>query len=216
MCRSGSFRPSYARLNEIRAFVPSGVPMVALTATVTKTVRDDVISKLEMCGCQLVSLSPNRDNIYYDVVRRSTIESDLEEIVESLRVQLSKADRVIVYCRSRNMCADLYEHFHNSLGDSSYYPSGAPHLSVNRLFGMFHAQIAEHIKEHILTSMSKPVGTVRVVFATVALGMGVNFAGLNLILHYGALLALMITFKRVGGQVIRPNLSFIGSQFMCL
>ena len=186
MCRSGSFRPSYARLNEIRAFVPSGVPMVALTATVTKTVRDDVISKLEMCGCQLVSLSPNRDNIYYDVVRRSTIESDLEEIVESLRVQLNKADRVIVYCRSRNMCADLYEHFHNSLGDSSYYPSGAPHLSVNRLFGMFHAQTAEHIKEHILTSMSKPDGTVRVVFATVALGMGVNFAGLNLILHYGA------------------------------
>ena len=85
------------------------------------------------------------------------------------------------------MCADLYQYFHRTLGDNSYYPPDAPKISMNRLLCMFHAQTTDHIKDHIISSMSQACGTVRVVFATVALGMGVNFVNLNhYIVHYGA------------------------------
>ena len=95
---------------------------------------------------------------------------------------------MIVYCRSLNMCSALYGHFHYTLGDKSYmyYPPGAECKSDNRLFGMYHSKTDDHNKEVIMTNMSKEDGIVRVVFATMALGMGVNFSGLTSTIHYGA------------------------------
>lgn len=84
------------------------------------------------------------------------------------------ADRVLVYCQSLNMCADLYAHFLYELGDKSYYPPGSEKVSDNRLFAMFHANTPQHNKEVVLRSLNQPDGVVRVVFATVALGMGIN------------------------------------------
>ena len=59
-------------------------------------------------------------------------------------------------------------------------------ISDNRLFGMYHSKTADHNKEVIMHSMAKKDGVVRVVFATMALGRGVNFVGLGTIIHYGA------------------------------
>ena len=63
-CRSADFRPCYGRLNELRAFLPPGVPMLASTATVTDIMRKDVIKKLDMDGCKIVFVSPNKPNIF--------------------------------------------------------------------------------------------------------------------------------------------------------
>lgn len=139
-----------------------------------------------MRGCEVVCVSPNRPNIYYEVCPRTNLEADMDHLVRRLRMYGSRADRVIVYCRSLDMCADLYEHFHCSLGESSYYPIGSNQVSDNRLFGMYHANTPPHNKDVILQSLQKEDGVVRVVFATMALGMGVNFAALNTIYHYGA------------------------------
>lgn len=68
----------------------------------------------------------------------------------------------------------------------SYYPPDAEHVSDNRIFGMFHSNTPQHNKDVILKSLLSPTGVVRVVFATVALGMGVNLQGVNTIVHYGA------------------------------
>ena len=166
--------------------MPSGVPLLAATATVTRAIRDDIIDRLDMRGCQVICVSPNRPNIYYEVRPRTTVEADMEHLVRCLRMYGSRTERVIVYCRSLDMCADLYEHFHNALGEMSYYPPGSMQVSDNRLFGMYHSNTPPHNKEVILQSMQKEDGVVRVVFATMALGMGVNFATLNTIYHYGA------------------------------
>ena len=109
----------------------------------------------------------------------------MKHLVERLREHGNKAERVIVYCRSLNLCADLYERFHQSLGDASCHPSGATPVSDNHLFGMFHSCTPSHNKDVILESMQKEDGVVRVVFATIVLGMGVNLVGLNTIYHYG-------------------------------
>jgi len=76
--------------------------------------------------------------------------------------------------------------FHCSLGESSYYPAGSNQVSDNRLLGMYNANTPPHNKDVILQSLQKDDGVVHVVFATMAFGMGVNFAALNTIYHYGA------------------------------
>ena len=93
---------------------------------------------------------------------------------------------MIVYCRTLNTCSDLYAHFHHELGEASYYPFGAPQISDNRLFGMYHSNTPHHNKDVILKRLGSTERVVRVVFATVALGMGINFEDINTIIHYGA------------------------------
>ena len=123
-----------------------------------------------MVDYEYVYTSPDQPNIFCAVHQRSDIETDMKRVLSSLRDHQNRAPRVIVYCRTMNMCADLYAHFHFELGDSSYYPSGTP----------------EHNKEVILKSLTDPNGVTRVVFATIALGMGVNLKDVNIIYHYGA------------------------------
>ena len=177
----------YGNIGELRAIVPSATPMVAFTATATRTIRHDVLMKLEMSDSKLVHVSPNRSNIYFEVRPRTSIEADMAPIVCDLQANKHKASRVLIYCRSLNTCADLYAHFCYELGeDGSYYPESAEHISDNRLYGMYHAKSPSHNKDVILKSMLDENGVVRVVFCTVALGMGVNFVGLNHIIHYGA------------------------------
>ena len=171
---------------------------MAVTATVTKDMRKEVIVKLDMKGSKYVFRSPNKPNIKYSVFRRTTIEDDLGHILEDVRVNGIKANRVIIYCRSLNMCSSLYAHFLYELKHASYYPPGAEEISDNRLFGMFHSNTPEHNKEVILNSMTKEDGIVRVVFATTALGMGVDFTGLNSTVHYGAPRSIEDYFQESG------------------
>ena len=185
MHRSKDFRPSFGALNELRAFVPPCAPMLATTATVTIRMRDDIIDKLDMAGCCVVSESPNKPNIYYEVVRRKTIEEDFECVVRDTSANNIKAQRVVVYCQSLDMCASLYAHFLHSLQDASYYPSD------NLLFGMFHSCTDEHNKRVIMSGLIQIDGVVRVVFATMALDMEVDFKSLNYIIYFGVLLGLL-------------------------
>ena len=119
-------------------------------------------------------------------------------MVVSLKELKNLAPRVLIYCRTLDVCADLYAHFHYELGDESYYPPGAEKVSDNRLFGMFHASTPQHNKEVILSSLSKPDGVVRVVFATVALGMGINLRDVNTVIHYGAPSSIEDYFQESG------------------
>ena len=161
--------------------------------------RSDIISQLDIVGCKVVSESPNKPNIYYSVEKRSgDVENDLSFLVKDLAANSVLANRVIVYCRSLNLCASLYAHFLHTLGDKSYHPPGSEQISDNRLFGMYHSKTDDHNKEVIMQSMGKADGTVRVVFATMALGMGVNFVGLCRTIHYGAPRSLDDYFQESG------------------
>ena len=78
---SKDFRPAYSRLHELRALVPSGVPMMVLTATITKFMLASVKIELNMPECRWVCLSPDRPNIYYEVKERTSIEADFDGII---------------------------------------------------------------------------------------------------------------------------------------
>ena len=66
------------------------------------------------------------------------IDTDFFDLLRTLLEMLNKTPRVVVYCRTLNMCSDLFAHFYYDLGASSYYPPGSPELSENRLFEMYH------------------------------------------------------------------------------
>ena len=71
-------------------------------------------------------------------------------------------------------------------------------MSDYRLFGMFHASTPQHNKNVILQSLLRPDGVVRVVFATVALGMGVHLKDINSVIHYGAPKSMEDYFQESG------------------
>ena len=106
--RSSDFQPSFASLHELIALLPSGTPMIAVTATVNATTHKDIIQKLDMNGCTFVYASPDRPNICYSVKPRTDLSTDLTHVLDNLKTNSIKAIRVIIYCKSLNMCADLY------------------------------------------------------------------------------------------------------------
>lgn len=139
-----------------------------------------------MYDSEFVFTSPDRPNIFYEVRPRTDIDYDMKPFVCSLKKHLVEAPRVIVYCQSLNLCADLFGHFMAELGDDVYYPAGAEKVLANRLIGMFHSRTTAHNKDVLLQSLTTTGGTVRIVFATTALGMGVHMADVTTIVHYGA------------------------------
>ena len=170
----------------------------------TRIVKREIIDSLEMKGCVEVTVSPDRPNIFYAAMIRTDIDSDFLTIITSLRDKAIHAPRILVYCQSLDTCSDLYAHFHHELGDASYYPPGSPHLSDYRLFGMFHANTPPYNKDVILKSLLVADGVVRVVFASVALGMGVDLRDVNNVIHYGAPQSVEDYFQESGrgGDVV--------------
>ena len=132
----------------------------------------------------LISVSPDRPNIFYEVRTRTDVESDFSDLMCTLQHEMINTPRVLIYCQSLNVCSDLFAHFLYCLGATSYYPAAAAQLCENRLFGMYHSCTPQHNKEVILRSLQDPKGVVRVVFATVALGMGINLHDVNTIMHF--------------------------------
>ena len=126
-----------------------------------------------------VKLSPNRSNIMYMERRTTDLETDFSESLSTLKEKQKDTLRVVVYCGTLMICDDLFSH----MGKSQYYPPSAPELSENRLFGMFHSSTPQHSKDVIMQDCH---GTVRVVFASVAMGMGIDLHGVDTIIHYGA------------------------------
>ena len=84
--------------------MPPGVPMLATTATVTVRMREYIIEKLDMGGCFIVSESPNKPNICYEVTRKKTIEVDFECIIRDIAANKVKAQRVVVYTANLWIC----------------------------------------------------------------------------------------------------------------
>ena len=88
----------------------SGTPMLAATATVTNVMLKSITNSLNMIDYRLVHLSPERSNIWFGVKNQTTIEKDLGNIIWDLRVNSVKANRVLMYCQSLNICVLIFTH----------------------------------------------------------------------------------------------------------
>ena len=99
------FRPDYRNLKALRQIFPE-VPVMALTATATQKVREDIIGQLSLEQAQIFISSFNRPNLSYAVLPK---KAAYEQLLELLREH--RQDSAIIYCFSRKdterLAADL-------------------------------------------------------------------------------------------------------------
>ncbi|HOP14303.1 MAG TPA: RecQ family ATP-dependent DNA helicase, partial [Lentimicrobium sp.] len=99
------FRPEYRRLRPIIEAIGKKVPIIALTATATPKVQQDIQKNLNMQDASLFISSFNRPNLYYEV--RPKGEEPIKDIIKYIKSQPGKSG--IVYCLSRKKVEELAE-----------------------------------------------------------------------------------------------------------
>ena len=186
--RGKDFRQDYSRLKMVCALFPS-VPLLALTATANKQDREEIKEVLGLSECVDIIVSPDRKNIFYEKYFRKgsdveSIEGILKPIAESLLLLKMDYPITIVYLPLK-WCGFAYALFSSILLKQQYYPENAPALPKYRLFGQFHAPQTDEMKEEILHQLTSSNSVIRVVFATVATGMGVDIPSIRQVIHIG-------------------------------
>ena len=153
------FRPAYLECSKLRALLPE-VPVIALTATATKQVANDIIDSLKFIDPLLVTDSFSRSNIAFKVFW----EEDKRYRLKLLCSQLEKS--AIVYVRTRRLSQELAQYLHSN-GCSA----------TN-----FHGGISKKEKKERLNRWLND--KVQVMVATNAFGMGIDKPDVQLVVHY--------------------------------
>lgn len=97
------FRPDYHNLRRLRVSFPK-VPIIALTATATPSVRDDIVKELRLPSPRVFTSSFNRHNLSYEVRPKLNAFKTILSLVNSY-----EDESVIIYCHSRNDVMKLVE-----------------------------------------------------------------------------------------------------------
>jgi len=154
------FRPEYRQLADLHPLFPAA-PMMALTATATERVRQDILTllKLREPACYLASF--NRPNLTYRVFAKSKPYQQVLQFVFA-----RPRDSGIVYCQARKTAERLAEHLNEDGVRARPYHAG-----------LTASQRTEH-QELFLRDEA------RVICATIAFGMGINKPNVRFVLHY--------------------------------
>ena len=153
------FRPSYLNIAAVRELLPQ-VPVLALTATATPTVVEDIQRRLGFQETNVLKMSFRRENLQY-IVRRT--DNKPEQIAHILSKVPGSA---IVYVRNRKRAQELSEWLKEQGESADYYHAGLTTRERN--------ERQEAWKE----------GQTRVIVATNAFGMGIDKADVRLVLHH--------------------------------
>ena len=94
-----TFRRTMLRICEVRSLVPASVHMLALTATATRAVREEVSKILGMRNPVIVAVSPCKRNMAYCVCKSDTIKEAFSTLIDKLRTLRCRFPRTIIYCQ---------------------------------------------------------------------------------------------------------------------
>lgn len=191
----------YNRLGMLCAVFPN-VPVLALTATANKTDITEIQCSLGLKNCVEVVVNPDRPNIYYKKHFRkgndvAAIESILMPIAKELLKSTIGYPLTIIYL-SLKWCGFAYRIFEHVLGKAQYYPPRSVAIPSNRLFGQFHSPQTQSMKDNILKQLSSSNSMIRVVFATVAMGMGIDIRSIRQVIHIGPPRSVRQYFQETG------------------
>src|SRR5438552_4534785 len=154
------FRPEYRELKKLRTHFPD-VPIMALTATATERVRDDIIKQLKLHAPRCYVASFNRPNLTYRVVAKS---SAYQQVLDFIRARPNESG--IVYCASRKSTDALAEKLTKDGIKALPYHAGMESRERTRNQEAFLRDDA------------------RVITATIAFGMGINKPNVRFVIHY--------------------------------
>ena len=155
------FRPEYRRIRPIINMIGQA-PIIALTATATQKVREDIKKILGIPDAKEFKSSFNRPNLYYEV-RRKTNDID-KDIIKFIKGNAGKSG--IIYCLSRKKVEELAEILKANGINASAYHAGMDSSARSAVQDDF-------IKENI-----------DVIVATIAFGMGIDKPDVRFVIHY--------------------------------
>ena len=192
------FRPDYKEMAQLRSFFK--VPVLAVTATSTPKVKDDVVSllQLEEEKTVIVSRSADRPNIFISCQKKTTYEykTELEWLIEHLRENGISSKKTIIYCRSIDTVSEIFISLKDALGEYAYVDK-TPNVD-NLLIEMYHKCTHETSKQRILDNFSKANSAIRCIVATVALGMGIDIPDVRLVVHIGCPKSVISYWQEAG------------------
>jgi len=155
------FRPEYRRLRPLIDSLGENIPVMALTATATPKVQQDIQKNLGMLKANLFKSSFNRPNLYYEVRPKQNV---LKEIIKFVKQNTGKSG--IIYCLSRKKVEEV-----------------ANVLKVNGVkASAYHAGL--DAKERARTQDNFLMEDLDVIVATIAFGMGIDKPDVRFVIHH--------------------------------
>ena len=153
------FRPSYLKITDLRTLKPDA-PILALTATATTKVVNDIQKQLAFRENNVVTMSFRRNNLAYVVRHTDDKESEMVHILRSVK------GSAIVYVRSRERTKELSRYLQNE------------GISADAYHAMLETSLKNQRQEAWTTDKT------RVMVATNAFGMGIDKADVRMVIHY--------------------------------
>ncbi|CAM6106339.1 unnamed protein product [Calypogeia fissa] len=158
------FRPDYKQLSVLKRKY-SCVPVMALTATATHAVREDVTKILRIPNAVVLEMGFNRPNLTYEVIAKEPKDS-LKQLGKIINDRF-KSQSGIVYCLSKNECMDVRD----------YLTEKCQIKAVS-----YHAGLGS--RERMVVQQRWQKGEAQVVCATIAFGMGIDKPDVRFVIHH--------------------------------
>ncbi|XP_072022094.1 ATP-dependent DNA helicase RecQ-like [Amphiura filiformis] len=192
------------KVSRLHSLVPQA-GILALTATLTTPHLDHLKRTLSLKpDVKIVSQLPDRPNIYLGLCKppRDKFKQSLNWLLKEIQERGVHTERTIIYVKSITNASDIYEWFVDNIDEDTLY-DGEPDVE-NRVVEMFHAHLDANSDARVAQRMTAVGGTLRVLVATVAFGIGVNVPDVRRIIHYG-LPDTLTNFWQQSGRAARDG-----------
>jgi len=155
------FRPEYRKIRQVIQGLGDNIPIIALTATATPKVQQDIIKNLQMSDATLFKSSFNRPNLFYEIRPKRDV---IKEIIRYIKYNTGKSG--IIYCLSRKKVEEVAET-----------------LNLNGIKALpYHAGLEPKVRAD--TQDKFLMEDVEVIVATIAFGMGIDKPDVRFVIHH--------------------------------
>ena len=172
------FRPEYRKLRDMIREIDPSLPIIALTATATPKVQDDIVKNLELRDPQIFLSSFNRPNLYYEVVPKGGNQQVLKHIVRFISQHKGKSG--IIYTLNRKTTEELAKTLvANGIKSVAYHAGLDAATRAKRQDQFLHEEV-------------------EVIVATIAFGMGIDKPDVRFVMHYNIPKSLENYYQETG------------------
>ena len=144
-------------------------------------------------------MSPNRSNLRFCVkkVKKDVQLKELKWLVDLIREQKRNCPKAIVFCNTMNEIALVVNHLMCELGKDVFLPD-CSEKQDNCLIGIYHSNSWQSSKDRVLKEFKATQGVKRVLIATTALSMGVNFPDVRFVINWGPARSILDLHQEAG------------------